>query len=91
MRYGIKFCGGCNPRYERSRALKQIQDSLSASVDFEIAKEDASYDGLLVISGCSNCCPEIKTYKVRTKPLKMWDEKHIDKIMDEIKKEVDVT
>lgn len=91
MKYGVKFCGGCNPRYERGRALKGIKDALSEKVDFEIAKEDSDYDGLLVIAGCSNCCPEIRTYKTKKRPIKMWEEKHIEQVIDEITKEADVT
>ncbi len=91
MKYGIKFCGGCNPRYERGSAFKSIIADLPDKVNFEIAREEVDYDGLLVVAGCSNCCPELKGYKVKRKPIKMWDEKHIDQVKVEILKEVDVT
>lgn len=91
MKYGVKFCGGCNPRYERGRALKKIKENLSDKIDFEVADEEHEYDGLLIIGGCSNCCPDIKTYKTRTKPLKIWEEKHIEKVIDIIIKEADDT
>lgn len=91
MKYGVRFCGGCNPRYERGAALKKIKDHFGEQVDFEIAREDDDYDGLLIIGGCSNCCPDVKHYKVKTKPLKMWEEKHTNEVIGKIKKEVDVT
>ncbi len=89
MLYGVRFCGGCNPRYDRGKALEAIRQSLGDSVEFEIAQEDREYDGLLVIGGCSNCCPAYKHFKVRKPPTMLCDENHIEKVIDKIKEEAD--
>jgi hypothetical protein len=51
----VKFCGGCNPRYDRGAAYRMIKDELEGAAEFEIAKEGVSYDALLIIRGCTQC------------------------------------
>ncbi|MDO4517975.1 MAG: hypothetical protein Q4B78_02070 [Bacillota bacterium] len=77
MKCGIKFCGGCNPRYQRGDAYRQIKDSLP-EIDFSYAEEDDKYDNLLVIGGCSACCPIYSQYAVKDDVIKMWSEDHIE-------------
>jgi len=89
MAYGVKFCGGCNPRFDRGKALKAIQEALHDRVEFELAEEGKDYEGLLVIGGCPNCCPAYKHFRVRRPPVKISDENHIDQAIDIIKKEAD--
>ena len=55
FKVGVRYCGGCNPRYERTDFLKYVEDRLQ-SVDFENAEEGVLYDALLVICGCSSQC-----------------------------------
>lgn len=35
MRIGIKYCGGCNPGYDRTDLIKKIKDNVSSSHVFE--------------------------------------------------------
>lgn len=51
----VKFCGGCNPRYDRGAAYRRIAEELKGEAEFEIAKEGVSYDALLIIRGCTQC------------------------------------
>ena len=47
MKCGVRFCGGCNPRYDRGEALKEIEDRLKDSdIEFKITTEDEQYDHL---------------------------------------------
>jgi hypothetical protein len=75
MRIGIKFCGGCNPRYDRSGALGKIRAHFEKDADdfakdniekgkaiFDFAKDGGKYDLLLVICGCSNQCASTDEY-----------------------------
>ena len=40
MKCGVRFCGGCNPRYDRGEALNQIKDRLKDSdIEFKITTE----------------------------------------------------
>ena len=78
---GVKFCGGCNPHYQRGDAFRRIQADLP-EIEFEYAEEGVGYDHLLVIGGCTACCPIIEQYTVNGDVLKMWSEDHV-KIIEE--------
>jgi hypothetical protein len=75
MRIGVKFCGGCNPRYDRSGELDKIlayfdKDSEDFAKDhiekgkalFGFAKEGGKYDVMLVICGCDSQCASTEEY-----------------------------
>lgn len=51
----VKFCGGCNPRYDRGAAYRTIAEALADEAVFETAKEGTHYDVLLIIRGCTQC------------------------------------
>ena len=58
MKFRAKFCGGCNPRYDRGKAYNTLKERLKEKgIDLELASEDEKATMLLLISGCSNCCP----------------------------------
>lgn len=86
MLVGVKFCGGCNPRYDRGKAYEAIKKQLEGTAEFVIAEEGKEYDTLLVIGGCTNCCASHSQYKAANEPIKMWDETHIDKTIKYLKK-----
>ena len=73
---GVKFCGGCNPRYERGNALETIRRHFTGRIDFPHAEEGARYDLLLVIGGCTNCCASHCQYESDLGVIKMWEESH---------------
>lgn len=79
MKCGVKFCGGCNPRYERGTAYRKIKSDLP-EVNFDYATEEELYDHLLVIGGCPACCASHDQYSVEGEIRKMWSEEHIDGI-----------
>ena len=79
MKCGVKFCGGCNPRYARGDAYRKIREDLP-EVDFRYAEEEEPYDQLLVIGGCPACCASHSQYTVRDEMRKMWSEEHIEDI-----------
>ena len=43
MKIGVRFCGGCNPRYDRGAFYNEIIECYPDH-DFEIAKEGVFYD-----------------------------------------------
>lgn len=63
MNVGIKYCGGCNPRYDRKKILQMLQEDFD--YEFEIAKLDKICDVLVVLCGCTNCCTDYKKIKYR--------------------------
>lgn len=85
MKCGVRFCGGCNPRYNRREALEEIEKHFK-DMDFVNAEEGVPHDLLLVIGGCSNCCASYEQFEANKGVVKMWDKTHIEQICDEIKK-----
>jgi hypothetical protein len=79
-RVGVKYCGGCNPAYDRHAAFETIREGVRASAaasgaeaTFEKAEEGVIYDALLVICGCANRCASTAQYQSKTAPVVVWD------------------
>lgn len=51
----IKFCGGCNPRYDRPAAYRHICEQTADCASFSLPQPGQHYDVLLVIQGCTGC------------------------------------
>lgn len=51
----VKFCGGCNPRYDRGAAYNQIREALADAASFSLPEEGRAYDALLILRGCTGC------------------------------------
>lgn len=83
MKCGIRFCGGCNPRYDRGKAYRDIKGELT-DIEFLHAEEDEEYDCLLVIGGCTNCCASYRQFEVKGDVFKMWDKAHIENIKEKL-------
>ncbi|RVU54253.1 hypothetical protein [Anaerosphaera multitolerans] len=58
---GIKYCGGCQSKYNRSELFTKIKESYP-NVDFQYVKENVRYNFIIVISGCHIKCAEVKNY-----------------------------
>ena len=84
MLIGVKYCGGCNPRYDRGEAFETIKKRMHGKVEFVIAEEGIEYDYLLVIGGCTKCCASYCQYKVKNNTIFVWDEAHIDRTLAKI-------
>ncbi|HZK61162.1 MAG TPA: hypothetical protein VFC41_03745 [Anaerovoracaceae bacterium] len=85
MKCGVRFCGGCNPKYDRGAAYELIKQDLQEKIQFEYAQEDIVYDILLVIGGCPNCCASYDQYITRQGVIKIWDMDEIDKTVKILK------
>ncbi len=88
MMIGIRYCGGCNPRYDRKTFVKMLQERFKGKKEFELAREGAEYEALVVVGGCENCCAAYEHFKTKTKPILVWDtdffetvEKKIEEIL----------
>ena len=56
MEIGVKYCGGCNPNYDRKKALDKFISRLSAGNSVEPVKTEKTYDKILLICGCERSC-----------------------------------
>lgn len=85
MRCGVRFCGGCNPRFDRGEAYEKIRTQLKDEIEFDYAKEDDQYDVILVIGGCTNCCASYDHYQTRRGVVKVFDSEDVDKTIQILK------
>jgi len=61
MNAGIKFCGGCNPHYDRKAYAAGLGQRLGGAL--EIARPEKHYEVIYVVCGCTACCADISALK----------------------------
>lgn len=79
MRIGIKFCGGCNPRYDRKKLFNKIKKSLPPYHNISIAENHENYELLIVICGCTSTCADY-TKILADKKIVLISEKDYEKL-----------
>lgn len=89
MKCGVKFCGGCNPSYDRGETLKEIREQCK-DMDFVHVTEGGPYDLLLVIGGCSSCCASFEEIETKNGVLKIWEQTQVKTILDAIEEKKQV-
>lgn len=55
---GVRYCGGCNPRYDRV-ALVECLVRLLPEHHFTAARQEESYSAVLVVCGCTSRCASV--------------------------------
>ena len=55
MTIGVKYCGGCNPRYDRPAEISKVKESYS-DITFESYNFKKEYDRVLLVCGCERMC-----------------------------------
>lgn len=55
QRIGVRYCGGCNPRYYRVAVVNKLA-SLLPQAELVPAQAGAAYAGALVVCGCPSRC-----------------------------------
>jgi hypothetical protein len=53
----VKFCGGCNPTYDRRQWWEKIKAATEGAIEWAIP-DQPGVDVLLLICGCHTACPE---------------------------------
>jgi hypothetical protein len=52
---GIRYCGGCNPHYERVEMVQRAQ-ALAGDRLLFIRHDQQDLDGLITVNGCARAC-----------------------------------
>lgn len=58
MRCAVKYCGGCNPRFDRVGFVRRLQGEFP-QVEFAPFRIGAEYGFALVVCGCLSRCAAI--------------------------------
>jgi hypothetical protein len=64
QKIGLKYCGGCNPQYDRVQAVASIKKRLGDKFEF-VPFEDPNAEGTLVVAGCPTACVDLKPFAGR--------------------------
>lgn len=82
MNVGLKYCGGCNPTYDR----KEIADIIGRQPGINLLpyNENEISDIVLIISGCSVDCMNTGKYKSRYGTIVINSPEQIDKVIKQI-------
>ena len=62
LRVGIKYCGGCNPEYDRVAIVEHIKQSLKDEIEI-VRPESEDVDVILSVNGCSTACADVKPFE----------------------------
>jgi len=52
---GVKYCGGCNPAYERVEMIQRAQTQLKDQLLF-LRHDEPDIEVMVLISGCQRAC-----------------------------------
>ena len=61
LKIGLKYCGGCNPTYDRGLMAEKIKHELGDIANFDTQIGD-DVDMVLSIQGCSVSCADLKPF-----------------------------
>jgi 4-hydroxybutyrate CoA-transferase len=56
LKIGVKYCGGCNPEYDRKKSFDKLYEELKDIYQFESVAVGIEYDIVLVLCGCARAC-----------------------------------
>ena len=62
MKIGVKFCGGCDPVYDRVEYFESIKEAAGDHLGW-VSYDSSALEILLVINGCGRACP-LKELKI---------------------------
>lgn len=87
-RIGLKYCGGCNPSYDRVEYVRQIQMAAGNRVEW-VSLEEGGFSALLLVSGCDKQCAEMAEYEtegcrvISIKDLRMKPTEILSRLLEE--------
>ncbi len=70
MKVGVKFCGGCNPKYARGEEFSKLKEKLK-DVQWVTGNKEEFCDFWLLICGCQRGCIIEKDFVAKRKILKL--------------------
>ncbi len=56
MKVRVKYCGGCNPRFDRKAVTERLKAGFPRTEFVEMGDDDGPFDHVVVICGCPAEC-----------------------------------
>jgi hypothetical protein len=60
-RVRIKYCGGCNPTYDRLALVEQMKTRLEGTVEW-VSSEADLFDLVISVNGCETACADLTAF-----------------------------
>ena len=60
-RIGLKYCGGCNPSYDRVEYVREVQETAGDLVEW-VPLDEGGFHTILLVCGCDKQCVEMAEY-----------------------------
>lgn len=86
MKIGVKYCGGCNPTYDRTGVVSKLKKHLCEGDSIEIAKQAIIYDIVIILCGCSKACVNHQNIEAKYEKICVTSESDIIKLVNIIDK-----
>jgi len=61
IKIGLKYCGGCNPEYDRVTVVRHIGERLQGKAEF-VEPEHEGVELILAVQGCSTACADLSSF-----------------------------
>ncbi len=62
LKIRVKYCGGCNPNYDRVALVGAIEARLSGKASF-VATDSNGIAMVLAVVGCSTACADLSAFE----------------------------
>lgn len=85
MKIGIKYCGGCNPRYDRTNITEQLKRDMPGSEVFT-AEPALTMDYVVVVCGCKSACAFAEGLEGRYGRTVLTESDAYDGLLEELRK-----
>lgn len=83
MTVNIKYCGGCNPRFDRVELANKLKDDFS-DISF-VSEVSDNADAMIVLCGCPSACANITDSYASGGRFVLWSEAAYEKLKDFLK------
>lgn len=61
LKVGLKYCGGCNPNYDRVELVRQMKQRLGGKVEF-LAHDAPGISVGIAVQGCPTACADLSSF-----------------------------
>jgi len=78
---GIKYCGGCNPGYERVEMIERVQSQLKDQFLF-LRHDEPDIKVMVLMSGCHRACASRDVNPTRIPHCSVTGENDFENLMD---------
>lgn len=73
MKVGIKYCGGCNSKFDRVKVIESIKIH-NTDLFFSYVNTSYEYDFIIVVNGCGVSCTDIRNLKTKNGFFEIYDD-----------------